>query len=65
MVLTVKNQNKQKNVKKKQQQRFKCNCYKSFLLNNEIILKSKLKFKSQAHNVYTEKIKKIVLMIKD
>ena len=52
-------------LKKKQQQRFKCNCYKSCLLNNEIILKSKLKFKSQAHNVYTEKIKKIVLMIKD
>ena len=39
----------------------KFNYYKDCLLNNEIILKSQQRFKSQAHNVYTEGINKIAL----
>ena len=35
--------------------------YKDSLFNDEIILKSQLRFKSHHHNVYTEKINKIVL----
>ena len=38
------------------------NDYKGCLLNNEIILKSQQRFQSEAHNVYTEEINK---MIKD
>ena len=38
---------------------------KNCLLNNEIILKSQQRFKSEAHNVYTEEINKIVLSIHD
>ena len=38
---------------------------KNCLLNNEIILKSQQRFKSEAHNVYTEEINKIVLSIND
>ena len=34
--------------------------YKSFLLNDEIILKLQQRFQSKAHNVYTEKISKMV-----
>ena len=30
-------------------------------LNNEIILKSQQRFKSEAHNVYTEEVSKIAL----
>ena len=37
------------------------NDYKDCLLNKKIILKSQLRFKSQAHNVYTEEINKISL----
>ena len=36
---------------------------KNCLLNNEIILKSQQTFTSEAHNVYTEEINKIVLSI--
>ena len=39
----------------------KFNDYKNCLLNDEIILKLPQKFKSEAHNVYTEKINKIAL----
>ena len=39
----------------------KFNDYKDCLSNNEIILKSQQKFKSGAHNVYTEDIDKIAL----
>ena len=35
--------------------------YKDSLLNNEIILKSQQRFKSERHNIYTEEINKIVL----
>ena len=39
----------------------KFNYYKDCLLNNEIILKSQQRFKSERHDVYTEEINKIVL----
>ena len=38
----------------------KFNDYKNCLLNNEIILKSQQKFKSEAYNVYTEEVNYIV-----
>ena len=37
----------------------KFNDYKNCLLSNEIILKSQRRFKSEAHNVYTEEINEI------
>ena len=40
--------------------RLKFNYYKDCLLNNEIILKSQQRFKSEAHKVYTEEANKIV-----
>ena len=43
----------------------KFNDYKVCLLNNEIILKSQQRFKSEAHNVYTEEINKIALSSND
>ena len=39
----------------------KFNDYKNCLLNNEIILKSQQRFKSETHNEYTEEINKIAL----
>ena len=39
----------------------KFNDYTNCLLNNEIVLKSQQRFKSEAHNVYTEEINKIAL----
>ena len=41
------------------------NDYKSCLLNNKMILKSQQRFKSEAHNVYTERINKIALSSND
>ena len=41
----------------------KLNDYKKCLVNNEITLKSQQRFKSEAHNVYTEEINKIALRI--
>ena len=43
----------------------KFNGYKNCLLNNEIVLKSQKRFKSGAHNVYTEEINKIALSSND
>ena len=43
----------------------KFNDYKGCLLNNEIILKSQQRFKSEAHNVYTEEVNKIALSSND
>ena len=43
----------------------KFNDYKNFLLNSEVILKSQQRFKSEAHNVYTEEINKISLNSND
>ena len=45
--------------------RLKFNDYKNCLLNNEIILKSKQRFKIKAHNVYTEEVNKIALSSND
>ena len=39
----------------------KFNDYKECLFNNEIILKSQQRFKSETHNVYTEGVSKIAL----
>ena len=35
--------------------------YKDSLFNNEIIMRSQLRFKSDHHNIYTEEINKIAL----
>ena len=43
----------------------KFNDYKDCLLNNEIILKSQERFKSERHKVYTEEINKIALSSND
>ena len=45
--------------------RLKINDYKDCLLNNEIILKSQQRFKSERHDVYTEEINKIALNSND
>ena len=45
--------------------RLKFNDYKDCLLNNEIILKSQQRFKSERHDVYTEEINKIALNSND
>ena len=41
------------------------NDYKNCLLNNEIILKSQQRFKSESHHVYTKEINKIALSNND
>ena len=43
----------------------KFNDHKDCLLNNEIILKSQQRFKSERHNVHTEQINKIALSSND
>ena len=43
----------------------KFNDYKNCLLNNEVILESQQRFKSEAYNVYTEEINKIALSCND
>ena len=43
----------------------KFNDYKDSLLTNEIILKPKQRVKSEAHNIYTEEIKKTALSSND
>ena len=43
----------------------KFNHYADCLLNDEIILKSQQRFKSEAHNVYTEEINNIALSSND
>ena len=39
--------------------------YKDWLFNNKTILKSQLRFKSDHHDVYTEKVTKIALSSND
>ena len=39
--------------------------YKDSLFNNNIILRSQLRFKSDLHNVYTEEVNKIALSSND
>ena len=46
-------------------QRLKFSDYKDCLLNNEIILKSQQRLKSEKHDVYTEEVNKIVLSTND
>ena len=46
-------------------QKHKLNDYRDCLLNNEIILKSQKRFKSERHNVYTEDVSKIALSSND
>ena len=58
MVIVIKKQNEQKCVIKR---RLKFNDYKNCLLNDEILLKSQQRLKSQADKVYTEKVSKIAL----
>ena len=41
------------------------NDYKDCLLNNETVLKSQQRFKSEGHEVYTEEINKIALSSND
>ena len=43
----------------------KFNYYKNCLLNNKVVLKSQQRFKSEAHNFYTEEINKIALSSND
>ena len=43
----------------------KFNDYKNCLLCNEIILKLQHRFKSEAHDVYTEEVNKIALSCND
>ena len=43
----------------------KFNDYKGFMLNNEIILKPQQRFKSEAHNMYTEEINRTALSAND
>ena len=45
--------------------RFKFGDYKDCLLNNEIILKLKQRFKSEKHDVYTEEINNIAIRSND
>ena len=45
--------------------RLKFNDYKDCLLNNEVILKSQQRNKSERHDVYTEEINKISLSSND
>ena len=45
--------------------RLKFSDYKDCLLNNEIILKSQQRFKSEKHDVYTEEVNKIALSSND
>ena len=39
----------------------KFNDYKNCVLNNEVVLKSQQRFKSEAHDVHTEEVNKIAL----
>ena len=45
--------------------RLKFNDFKNCLLNNETVLKSQQRFKSERHDVYTEEINKIALSSND
>ena len=56
--MVIKKQNEQKCVIKR---RLKFNDYKNCLLNDEMLLKSQQRLKSQADKVYTEKVSKIAL----
>ena len=61
--------NSDKNAKRTKKyvikRRLKFNDYKDCLLNNDIILKSRQRFQSEADNVYTEEVNKIALSSND
>ena len=61
------NSNKKAKGKKKCviKRTLKFNDYKNCLRNNKAILKSQQRFKSEAHNVYTEEVNKIALSSND
>ena len=63
------NGNSDKKVKRTKKcvikRRLKFNDYEDCLLSNKIILKSQQRFKSEAHNVYTEEINNIALSSND
>ena len=64
--MIVKKDNKAKGTKKCIiKRRLKFSDYKDCLLNNEIILKSQQRFKSEKHDVYTEEGNKIALSSND
>ena len=46
-------------------ERLKFTDYKDCLLNNEIVLKSQQRFKSESYDVYTEEVNKIALSSND
>ena len=58
MVIMIKKLKEKNNVIKRI---LKFNNFKNCLFKNKIILKSLQRFKSEAHNVYTKEINKIVL----
>ena len=62
MVRVIKRLKEQRSVIKP---RLKFNDYKDCLLNNETILKSQQRFKSERHHIYTEEINKIALSSND
>ena len=55
----------QKNIDVCNEKILKFNDYKDCLLSNEITLKSQQRFKSEAHNVYSEEVNKIALSSND
>ena len=64
MVIVVKRLREQKKCVIKWRPKF--NYYKNCLLNNnELIIKSQKRFKSETHNVYTKEINKIALSSND
>ena len=56
---------KAKETKKMCNKELELNDYKKYLLNNEIILKSQQRLKSEAHYLYSEEIHKIALSSND
>ena len=46
-------------------ERFKFEDYKKYLQNNRVTLRSPQRFKSEAHNVFTEDVNKITLSSND
>ena len=64
MVIVIKRLREQKKCVIKWRPKF--NYYKNCLLNNnELIIKSQKRFKSETHNVYTKEINKIALSSND
>ena len=64
MVIVIKRLREQKKCVIKWRPKF--NYYKNCLLNNnELIMKSQKRFKSETHNVYTKEINKIALSSND